>query len=241
MPAERYYIPDNLEAGSQIALEGQEYHHLANVMRGRIGDEVELVNGLGLLATASIDALEKKRAVLSISNVLKQDRPKQSLIIAQGMPRLNRLEPIIEKATELGATEIWLFPASRSEKKSSSDNQIERLQAIAIAAMKQCGRLFLPKIVLLPPIKQWQNLPANGCFFGDLRPKAVWFADALAQHPSHEIVVCIGPESGLTDEETHELERKGFIGVKIHPNILRSDTAAIAALSIASHLTHKLI
>lgn len=234
MPAERYYIPSLFQEGENVLLQDQEHHHLAHVMRSRIGDVVELVNGMGQMAVATIASIEKKQSTLAVTQLIEQPLPTQSIVLAQGLPRLNRLEFIIEKGTELGMSEIWLFPASRSEKKSLSENQLERLQSIAVSAMKQCGRLFLPKITIVPPIKQWRNLPETGCFFGDLSPNAPLFAELLRDTPQN-IVLCIGPESGLTEEEIGILKQNHFQGVKLHQNVLRTDTAAIAALALASH------
>src|SRR5207248_2602313 len=141
-----------------------ELHHLVNVMRTRLGEKIEVVNGQGQLAEAILQSIEKKSASLRIESVETSSPFSQRLILAQGMPKQNRLEFIIEKGTELGMTEIWLFPASRSEKKDFSVNQLERLNILTIAAMKQCGRLFLPKIVIMPPLKQWKQQDINHIF-----------------------------------------------------------------------------
>lgn len=234
MPAERYYYPQNIENNTEISLEGQEHHHLINVMRTRLGDVVEIVNGLGQLASATVSSLEKKRAVLSIHSVFTSELPKFQIILAQGIPRFTRLELIMEKCTELGMTEIRLFPAARSEKKDISESQLTRLETIAVASMKQCGRLFLPKILVEPPLKKWPKLPLKSCFFGDLRENAPKFDDIFPAGET-EALFFIGPESGFTDEEVKQLMSLHATGVKLHPNILRTETAAIAALALLSH------
>lgn len=237
MPAERYYYPGILQTDSEIVLDGQEFHHLSRVMRTQRGDEVEVVNGQGQLATALVKALDKKQAALLIKAV-ESKPPESKLILSQGIPRLNRLEFIIEKGTELGATEIWLFPAVRSEKKEFSPNQVDRLASIAIAAMKQSGRLFLPKISIVAPLKKWGKIPSITGFFGDLRQGApsllAYYAD---NPPQKDVLFCVGPEGGLSDEEIAILESFHFSGVKLHPNILRTDTAALASLCLLAHFT----
>lgn len=235
MPAERYYYAEFFEQGQSISLEGQEQQHLVHVMRTRVGEKVEVVNGKGQLGIASLQSIEKKHAYLCVEAVQTESKETQKIILAQGMPRLNRLEFIIEKGTELGMSEIWLFPASRSEKKDLSPNQLERLNNMCIAAMKQCGRLFLPKITLMPPLKQWKGLEIDTAFFGDTDPMAPTFSSVWQHLQARESVLfCIGPESGLTDEEENYLRKLKAHGVKLHHNILRTDTAAITALVLLS-------
>jgi 16S rRNA (uracil1498-N3)-methyltransferase len=231
MPVERYFYPEIFVEEQTISLDGQEHHHLINVMRTKLGEEIEIVNGKGQLAKASLQSKEKKQANLYIKSLHTESKNKQRIILAQGMPRLNRLEFIIEKGTELGMTEIWLFPALRSEKKELSCNQLERLTYMSIAAMKQCGRLFLPKIILMPPLKQWKALDMDAIFYGDTDPLAPSFISIWQKLTTRKAVLfCIGPESGLTDEEETSLRALKAYGVKLHHNILRTDTAAITAL-----------
>lgn len=235
MPAERYYYPQELQEKSVITLEGIEFHHLVNVMRNRVDDRVEIVNGLGQLAQARIIELEKKRGQLEVETVFQAPTLEKPLILAQGIPRLSKLEVILEKATELGMTEIWLFPASHSEKKEFSENQSERLHTILISAMKQCGRLFLPDLIIMPPLKQWQPLclPA---YFGDTHGDAPIFEEKWKQQSTgNGSIFFIGPESGFTEKETDLLKQLGAVGVKLNPNILRTETAAIAAIALISH------
>jgi len=235
MPAERFYHPQPFLEGSSITLEEQEFHHLIHVMRARQGDDIELVNGQGQLAKACIDAIEKKRASLTLSQVETFPPSTTQLILAQAVPRLNRLEFILEKSTELGATEIWLFPGAHSERNNFSENQLERLNTILIAAMKQCGRFYLPKLVLMPPIKKWSQVPSSA-FYGDTSPLAPSLAASWNLSGNKQSAfICIGPESGFNAEEESALKNLGVLGVKLHPNILRTDTAAITALAILSH------
>lgn len=238
MPSERYFHPEFLKTDQIIHVKDQELHHLLNVMRTRLGEKVEMVNGQGQLAKAILQSIEKKSASLHVESVETFPQTPERLILAQGMPRQNRLEFIIEKGTELGMTEIWLFPASRSEKKDFSPNQLERLNILTIAAMKQCGRLFLPKIVVMPPLKQWKNQICH-IFFGDTNPEALPFLSTWQKlAPIDQAIFCIGPESGFAPDEIAVLQKLQAHGVKLHPNILRTDTAAIAALTLLSHLIY---
>lgn len=242
MPAERYFYEGPLVERAEICLEGDEHHHLANVMRGRIGDLVEIMNGRSQLAKATIADIEKRCTLLSIETVLSETNPLPPITLLQALPKSSRLETIIEKCTELGVAEFKIFPGARSEKKQLFDNQMKRLQSIAISASKQSGRLTLPTILLGLPIEKWEEMSEDRIrVFGDLRPEAPllmkWLTEALQQSKEIPLLsLCIGPESGFTDSEITLLEKKGFKGVRLHSNILRTDTASIACLSIVSHM-----
>lgn len=246
MPAERFFTNQPILIGEELILSGQERHHLVDVMRPRAGEPIELVNGQGALAQATFVRSDRQTAVLRVESVEVAKASANQYILAQAIPRINRLDFIVEKGTELGMTALWLFPSERSERKVLTEHQVERLDAMAIAAMKQCGRLFLPKIELKPPLMQWkrETLPVScEAFFGDVDPEAPLFLHALAQQGEQEkqskqntrILFFIGPESGFTDKEVEQLKHLGAEGVSLHPNILRTDTAALAALTLATH------
>lgn len=234
MPKERYFLPTLQENLTELKIEGKEFHHLFHVMRGKVHDTVEIVNGKGILAFGKISALSKKYATLTLFEIQKEKKAEFELIIAEAMPRQNRLDTILEKVTELGATQIWLFQGDLSEKKIK-DDQILRLEAITIAAMKQSGRLWLPDLKIVRSLHEWQK-PEFPLFFGDLNPEApTLFSSLKGLEGAKGVIFVTGPESGLTEEEIETLRNLGGLGTKLHPLILRTDTAAIAAATIISH------
>lgn len=237
MPAERYFIHSELKVDTTLSLEGQELHHLVHVMRTQVGSQVEVVNGLGILAAASLIQIGKKHALLEINSIIETSLPDHTLVLAQAIPRINRLDFIVEKATELGISELWLFPGKLSERKSLTEHQIERLQNLTIAAMKQCGRLWVPVIKILPPIESWTQFSCLA-FFGDVSEGAPLLIKQLEDEKIKQGVIFLtGPESGFDSREEEKLKLLGAQGVNLHKNILRTDTASIAALSIiSSHL-----
>jgi 16S rRNA (uracil1498-N3)-methyltransferase len=234
MPAERYFLDHPLKVHDRLELKGSEFHHLAHVMRTRKGEVVEIVNGKGALARAAIQEISKEQAVLKIEHVEEESERPCGLILAQAIPKLNRLDFILEKGTELGVDDFWIFPGEESVKKEISQHQLERFHALLIAAMKQCGRLTLPKLTLQPPLEQW-SFPADmSLFFGDLESGAPSFKDIWKKQP-HPVVFVTGPEAGFSKREERILRSLGAIGVKLHPHILRTDTASLMALSLLSH------
>lgn len=236
MPVERFYLLQNYEKGSTLALEDTERHHLVNVLRMQVGDVVELVNGQGALSTAKLVEINKKNTLLQILETTQSPKPACEIVLAQALPKLNRLEFLVEKGTELGMTQLWLFPGARSEKKELTLQQQQRLNLLSIAAMKQCGRLFLPEIIVKPALAKWKEIPFKA-FFGDLDPDAPPLLSCLAGQ-SENLIIFIGPESGFAKEEQEILKNKLHAqGVKLHANILRTDTAGLAALALMTHLS----
>lgn len=235
MPHDRFYSEKELVQGDTLLLEGEEFHHLSRVMRARVGDILECFNGRGALAETKLKYLEKNAATLEVLSVTKVDRPEKQLIIAQGFPRQNRLDTILEKGCELGMDEIWLFPADRSEKGEASSNKQIRMRNILVNASKQCGQLWIPGIKLLPRLADWDKLEMDA-FFGDVSDEAelfqtVWFRDP----PKRGSIFFVGPESGFSDKEHAKLKSLGAKGVKLHKHILRTDTAPLSALALMSH------
>lgn len=235
MPADRYYLNGPLKKGETVILQETERHHLISVMRARLNDPIEIVNGKGEWAQAELAGWDKKAAYLKIQEVCIYPPPSFSVILCQALPRMNRLDTIVEKGTELGMTEIWLFPGDNSEREALSDSQQKRLESIAIAAMKQCGRFDLPKIVYMPPLTEWKKENVStSLFFGDTALEAPWLAHQWQKE--QRVSFFIGPESGFSDSEVTLLRQMGAKGVRIHTNILRTDTAALAALSLIDQL-----
>lgn len=237
MPAERYFIEEPLIAGKSFELKGAEFHHLAHVMRTRKGEEVELVNGKGTLAQATVEQVGKDRATLSIQTLHEAPEALCRIILAQAFPKPNRLDFILEKGTELGVDTFLLFPGDLSAKKDFFPHQMERARLLTISAMKQCGRLMLPAIELKPPLEKWPLLEQVLPFFGDVEPEAPLFEDSAQaiRAASDPVLFFTGPESGFSAKEVDILRKLGAQGVKLHSNILRTDTASIAALSLLSH------
>lgn len=227
MPAERFYIDANLNG--TLSLEGPEHHHLAHVMKVRVGEIVEVVNGRGSLGQAKVLSISKRDADLEILSALQTPLSPPRLTLALPLMRPSKLELVIEKGTELGTDAFWIYPAHYSEKDELSLHQQERLNFIAISAMKQCGRLDLPPIQFLSRFEEIFITSAT-YLFGDTRP-----GKPLKQAKG-QLFFITGPERGFSERELEVLDQKA-IGVRLHKNILRAETAPIAASIIYSSST----
>lgn len=226
MPHHRYFLEGPFIQGAPLILEGSEFHHLVHVMRAQVNDTVELVNGNHQLAQAILITLQKDKAHLLISHLTEKFPPSYRLILAQALPKLTNLEWILEKGTEIGATHFWLYPGMLSEKTEVKPAQMDKLKSWVIGAMKQCGRLDLPEIILKPPLHQWTK-PEGPLYFGDVASDAPWFS------PSEQsLTFFIGPEKGWHPKEVETLKSWGASGVKLSENILRTETAALVALTL---------
>ena len=230
MPHNRFFLNSFFQKADILSITGKELHHL-NVGRIRLREKIELVNGKRQLATGSVIQIEKTRMQIEILSVITEDI-KPSVIIAQGIAKMNHLEWIVEKATELNATEFWLFPAVLSEKKGVSDQQLHRLQALSIAALKQCGRLDLPSIEIKPPLNQWHQTKAV-LLVGDPSIQNPYLWEIPKNEFTSPIIFCIGPEKGLSDQEkSYLISHLHAKPVRLHPNILRTETVSLVALSL---------
>lgn len=235
MPAERFFFNGPLNNEPIITLKEGEFHHLAHVMKLVSNDELELVNGRGILAKGVILSIKKEKAEIKIISFQQEEPKPPHLFLFQAYCKQNKLDFILEKGTELGVNVFYFFPGERSGKKEWFPSQSERAHALTVAAMKQSGRLFLPEVKLMPKITEWSSIPPLA-FFGDLDPEAQLFTKEWEQRTGASSAAFItGPESGFSDKETESLKQLGAIGVKLHSNILRAETASIVALSLLSH------
>ena len=233
MPHNRYYLDIFFQENKTVTLVEDEHHHLCRVLRAEKGDPVELVNGRGQLAVAEVTELQKRHSELKIVQVNEKIEQKPALILAQALTRMNHLEWIIEKGTELNVTEFWLFPGILSEKDRISETQALRLKSLAISAMKQCGRLDLPSIELKPPLLRWEAMQGT-LLFGNPSDNVPYLWDIGFKKPlPSPVVLFIGPESGFDLREREFLHNVlNAKEMRLHPNILRAETASIVSLSL---------
>jgi 16S rRNA (uracil1498-N3)-methyltransferase len=236
MPHDRYFSDEPLLLGKRVALIENEFHHLKHVMKREKGDLIEIVNGKGQCATGKIFSIHSKEVLVDLLDVQTQKAPPFSLYLAQAQIAHTKLDWVLEKGCELGVTDFFLFPTDFSSKPSSKEARQQRNLSLLISSIKQCGRLFLPKITFLPNLSALSSLQAT-FYFGDLKENAPLLKDSLKSHPiSQTPCLCIGPEKGFSSDELFFLENKLHAnGVRLHLNILRSETASIMGISLFAH------
>lgn len=234
MPKDRYFIDQDLKKNLNLEIKDKEAHHI-KTLRKKEKENLEVINGEGSLAKTKIEKIDKKSIKIKIIDVFFEKEKKQKLILVQALLKPNKIDFLLEKTAELGIDEIWFFKSKNSERINLSKNRVLRMNSILIAAIKQSGRLYLPKIKFFESIKDIKNFNGN-IYFGDLDKKVKKFLDIFIKNKKNNYFF-IGPEMGFFKDEIFYLKNDlKALGIKLNNNILRAETAAIATIAIAAHL-----
>ena len=228
------FFSENL-AGQMIDLQGQEAHHLANVRRVRAGEEVELFDGRGEKVKGKVSSISKGVARIEVQERWTVERSETEMIVACALAKGTRWGWLLEKCTELGAAGIWPVLFQRSVVKGSgSAGQLEKWQKRCLEAAKQCGQAYLPQVAQPRPLERVLREEAALRLLGTLSESSQAILAALQEAGRTEkIMLLVGPEGGLTDEEQALARDTGCREVFIGRNILRVETAAVAMLAAA--------
>ncbi len=240
MRISRIYQPfDKIHSGFEIELDEIARHYLLNVLRLESNDELIIFNGKGEGWNAKILTLNKKHAKVRIMDTLKSENESPlNIHLVQGIAKSERMDFALQKATELGVKTITPIVAARSNIKNDKERWEKKHQhwsRVIISACEQSTRLVLPKLNDVMLFNDWLPtitestrlvLALNG--LNEL---------ANINRDTKNIVLVIGPEGGLTQEEQNLLiDQQGFVGIKLGPRVLRTETAGVAALSILQYL-----
>ena len=237
----RFYFPDALAPGARVSLPKEAAHHAARVLRMSEGDAVRLFNGDGLLYRAKIWRADKQDVVVLIEQGAEAScESPLSVTLVQGISSGERMDFSLQKSVELGITAIQPIQAERSVVKLSAERKEKRLrhwQQIVIAACEQCGRNVVPVVRPVLGLTEWLG-QASGvggqASGGELRihlsPGAELRLRDL-EKPTGPVLLAVGPEGGFSEQEHAALQQFGFVGVKLGPRVLRTETAGLAALA----------
>jgi 16S rRNA (uracil1498-N3)-methyltransferase len=228
----RLFIPHPLEAGAELALDRDQSHYLASVMRQGIGDQVALFNGRDGEWLSSVTAVTKRAVALRADSQTRPQTPGPDLDLMVAVVKRGRVETIVEKAAELGARRVRLVLTERT---NADRARVERLTAIATEAAEQTGRLDVPRVdepvKLAKLLKDWE--PGRRLLFCDEAGDAAPILEALGGQPTGPWAILIGPEGGFSPAERAMLRALPFATpASLGPRILRADTAAISALTL---------
>ncbi|AMO23185.1 16S rRNA (uracil(1498)-N(3))-methyltransferase [Ramlibacter solisilvae] len=229
----RLHCPAPLVTGQSLALPAGAARHV-QVLRLQPGDAVTLFNGEGGEWQARIERMGRAEVQVLVEDHQPVEREAgREIHLAVGVPANERMDWLVEKATELGAASIQPLATSRSVLRLSGERarkKREHWQAIAVAACEQCGRNRVPEVRELVDYPAW--LAASGD--GRLRLTLSLASDArtLADVGGGEPVLALsGPEGGLTPEEQQAAFARGFLPVTLGPRVLRAETAPLALLA----------
>lgn len=225
----RFYCPELIETGS-ITLSDAEAHHLTHVLRHQPDDLVELFNGAGLVAASRVASVRKRDVDLEVVTLRQDPQPETVLTLATAVPKGDRFDWLVEKATELGVSRVIPLTTSRSVVDPRS-GKLDKLRQTVITACKQSGRNHL---MAISEVETWSE------FLSSIAPDH----RLLVAHPSGEpfawsrepggvaeprsVAIAIGPEGGFSGEEIQSAMAMGAQAIHLGPHILRIETAAIA-------------
>jgi 16S rRNA (uracil1498-N3)-methyltransferase len=231
----RVYVDAALEPGTFVELSGSAAGHLTRVLRLRAGAALTLFNGRGGEYSASIERVRRSEVTLAVGahQAIERESP-FALTLAQGVSRGERMDLVVQKATELGVSRLVPVVTERSVVRldeEQSDRKSSHWRAIAIAACEQCGRNHLPEVALPAQLREFLGQPPGESVRLLLSPAATRRIEDVPR-PASGVTVLIGPEGGLSDEEQAAAQTAGFTAVNLGPRVLRTETAAIAALTL---------
>lgn len=238
----RFYISPGLIQGDKIYVSMEESHHIIDVMRLSEGDAVKVFDGTGKEYIGRIESVKNKSVIIAVDRITESAANlAMEISLAQAMPKKDKMDYIVEKATELGASEIIPVVTKRTIVRISRDRAVhksDRWRRIAIEAAKQCGRTELPA---LRAVSRFNDLLKDfrkyDCVIMPcLSEKSIPLKDALnrVDNPKR-LLLMIGPEGDFTPDEIEGAEKNGALLVSLGGLIMKSDTAAIAALAVLNY------
>jgi len=238
---QRYFVPSKNIHLDHAYLVGQDFHHLKNVMRRRLGDEVVILSENGKAFLGKIQSLDDSEARIDFIQELENPHQNSHITIAQALIKRERFEWVLEKATELGMESFIPTAFERSIIKIEPENEAKKLiryQTIIKEAAEQSRRFEIPKVL---PVVKSNQLPFDQydkiliCYEGASKDDGlVYLAKTLS--PSQKILVIIGPEGGISPHELAFFQSKGGVICSLGKRIVRSETAALVFLAYLNTL-----
>jgi 16S rRNA (uracil1498-N3)-methyltransferase len=235
----RVFVAEELRPGSSVELPRETGAHLAKVLRARSGDEVVLFNGDGREFSGIVEKVQGSRVSASIgaARMIDRESPLQ-LTLVQCVPRGDRMDFIVQKATELGVVRIVPVLSRRSVVRLDQEQAASKQahwRAVAVSACEQCGRNRLPHVEAPQPLLNYLGTLPPATAGGNLRlvlePEHPHLTErGVRSVPRAEIA--IGPEGGFAPEELEAFDLSAFARVALGPRVLRTETAAIAAIVV---------
>ena len=236
---DRILLDEKVVVGKEILMKGPPLEAL-RFQGGRVGSLVTLTDAKGNDFRARVLHLSETRAAIFIFDIFPS--PTESsleIVLLQALPEKERMELIIQKATELGALGILPFQSEKSislREREAKQKKAHRWQHIAIKAVQQSRRARVPFVGECQPFEEvLENLGEDGLKVLLWEKGGESLKTVLKRHPAQKIYAMVGPEGGFTEKEVKSAKGRGFIPVKIGQRILRTETAAIGLVAILQY------
>ena len=232
------YTSSPLGAEQIVELDDNAVRHLAQSLRVKTGFNIQLFNGDGAFYPAVLTEVSKKKIIAETGLPVQcHADSKLHTHIGQVISRGDRMDYAIQKATELGVSEITPLFSERCEVKLNQERQKKRLdhwQHIAISAAEQCGRASIPVIHPVQPLDQWVEGKQDNSLALVLHHRDTQNLNELS--PPNRVSLLIGPEGGLSADEIARAQDAGFLSCTFGPRVFRTETAPVAAMSVLQWL-----
>ena len=237
----RLFIPGELT--DEIVITGADAHHLMHAMRAKAGQQFVVVDGSSHVGRVELVSFTAEEVTARLLERLEHNTESPlEIVLAQCLPKGDKMELIAQKAVELGITAIRPLKSRNSvvryDEKKAAEKQ-KRWQKIVNEAAKQCGRTEIPEVLPVRGLSEWlreMELSEGDlmifCYENEERRN---LKECLRGLKVRRVVLLIGPEGGFSLEEAEAVLKKGAAGVSLGPRILRAETAAIAAMSIIQY------
>jgi len=232
----RLFLDGTIQPAKSVHVSGEKAHYISTVLRCKIHDILIVTDSTGAAYSARISAITRKEATLAITEPFCQDNePPIDIILLQGLLKGEKMDLVIQKATELGVTEIVPVITERSQIRET--RKVQRWQKIGGEASRQCGRNRIPLIHepdAFEAVIASQGIKRGIIFWEE---EGAPFSAAVDKCKGEKkIVLCIGPEGGFSGKEIKTAEERGFSVASLGRRILRAETAAIASITMVQFL-----
>jgi len=238
----RFYLPPPQCQTDHLVLTGNQAHHAAGVLRLKPGDQVAVLDGAGGELACRVETVARAEVRLKVQSRTSQPPPPWRITLVQAVPKGKLIEAIIEKATELGVGRIVPLLSQRVTihlEGDSIEHKAEKWRQTAVEAIKQCGQRWLPQVeppITLPALlarRDKFDLTFVASLQDDSRHARAYFPAGAPQPQT--IRLWIGPEGDFAPEEMEAIKGAGAWPITLGPLVLRSETAAVCALSVLNH------
>ena len=233
-------------SGTEVTIGGDDANHLARSLRARRGDKITAVDGAGNCAVLELIDFDKESIRARRISELQKVVVEKKIILADCLPKQNRFDNIIEKATELGVEKIEPLISDRTIARPNiqrTQAKLERWQRIAKEAAEQCARDTIPEIGNLRDLADWlkEITPLDEdtlllfCWESEQETTVREVLRNYKNSNGKNIIVLIGPEGGFSEREVHAIKAAGGVSVTLGKRILKTDTAVISVLAMINY------
>lgn len=241
MSRARFFVPGVRHRGDVVSIEGGDAHHVTDVLRLGSGDRIEVIDSAAQAFVAELERDGRRLHARLVDELARAPAPDLRIDVAQALPKGSKMDVVVEKATELGASAILTFCSERTIARGVGDSKLERWRRIARGAAEQSGRTEIPAV---PAPLEFEALLARFSAYDrvlfaweseERRPLRERLPSLLAGVRS--VLVVIGPEGGFSHAEADAARARGAEVISLGERVLRTETAALVLLAILNYET----